>query len=343
MSAEDKERINDDPQSESRKKDHIEMALKSQISKDQLDKRFYYEPILSAHPSEQDLSLHFLNTNFKLPVWVSSMTGGTELAAIINQNLAKACNEFGMGMGLGSCRMLLDSDEFLEDFNVRKVIGDQALYANLGIAQLEVLVEQNKLEKVTELVSKLQANGLIIHVNPMQEWLQPEGDRFTKAPIDTIKRVLDLKLNVIVKEVGQGMGPQSLSALLKLPLQAIDFAANGGTNFSLIELLRSSPEKQHSFSCLAEVGHSADEMVQMINQAKKDLGEERKVNEIIISGGVKNFLDGHYLMKKCELPAIYGQASAFLQHARGSYEKLQEYVSSQAEGLAVANAYLRVR
>ena len=134
-----------DPTAVSRKRDHIELAFKSQIS--ELDSRFYYEPLFAAHPEKGSLQpFIFLNKKFKTPMWVSSMTGGTELAQTINQNLARACKDFGFGMGLGSCRQLLYSDNYFKDFDIRKTLGDEsALFANLGIAQLEVLIERKEL------------------------------------------------------------------------------------------------------------------------------------------------------------------------------------------------------
>ena len=92
-----------DPTAKERKKDHIELAFQSQVISSEIDQRFYYEPLLSAHPSpEQSSSFSFLSKSMKVPLWVSSMTGGTALASTINQNLARACKDFGFGMGLGS-------------------------------------------------------------------------------------------------------------------------------------------------------------------------------------------------------------------------------------------------
>lgn len=335
-----------DPNAAARKRDHIEMALRSQVERSELDRRFYYEPILAAHPQRGSLkSFLFLNKTFRVPLWVSSMTGGTEWAHTINHNLARACRDFGMGMGLGSCRKLLYSDETLADFDVRSKIGDnQPLYANLGIAQLEQLIEKGELYRVDNLIDKLQADGLIIHVNPMQEWLQPEGDRFEKPPLQTITTFLEkMDVSVIVKEVGQGMGYESLKALFQLPLEAIDFAANGGTNFAKLELLRSDATKQKIYSQLANIGHSAEEMVTFTNEIASELGEKMLTKQVIISGGIQHFLDGYYLINKVHLPAAYGQASAFLQHARGSYEELHAYVDAQVQGLELANAFLKVR
>lgn len=336
----------EDTNAVARKKDHIELAFKSQVEDNQLDKRFYYEPLLSAHPDKNILpEFQFLGKKMRAPVWVSSMTGGTELASKINHNLARACRDFGMGMGLGSCRSLLYSDEYLADFNVRPFIGDNLpLYANLGIAQLEQLIDNKEYYVITNLIDKLQADGLIVHVNPFQEWLQPEGDRFKYAPIDTIKNLLDnLDLKIIVKEVGQGMGYESLKALFQLPLEAIDFAANGGTNFAKLELLRSDETKQLIYGQLANVGHSAADMVDITNDIINELGDKALVNQVIISGGVRTFLDGYYLINKLNTNCVYGQASAFLKHARGSYEELYDYVNAQIEGLELANTFLKIR
>jgi len=335
-----------DPTASSRKKDHIELAFQSQIEEGKLDSRFYYEPLLSGHPKAEEIKpFRFLGKTLRTPIWVSSMTGGTEWAKTINQNLALACNEFGIGMGLGSCRSLLYSDEMLSDFDVRAIIGEGLpLYANLGIAQLEQLIKQNELFLIDNLLNKLKADGLIIHVNPLQEWLQPEGDRFEIAPIETIKTIVEYaSFPIIVKEVGQGMGYESLKALFQLPLEAIDFAANGGTNFAKLELLRSDKQKQEIYSKLALVGHSAEDMIEMTTKIIQELGDGIKCKQVIISGGIRNFLDGYYAINKLPLPCVYGQASGFLKHARGSYDELRDYVDAQVQGLILAGAFLKVR
>jgi isopentenyl-diphosphate delta-isomerase len=336
-----------DPTAESRKSDHIEMAFNSQVKSGALDRRFYYEPMLSGHPVTGSLPpLPFLGKTLRVPVWVSSMTGGTALASTINHNLARACAEFGMGMGLGSCRQLLYSNEFLDDFNVRPVIGaDLPLFANLGVAQIEQLIETQETGRIADLVEKLGADGLFIHVNPLQEAMQPEGDHFARPPIEVIQQVLELfDFPVIVKEVGQGFGPASLRALLELPLAAIEFAAGGGTNFAKLELLRSDAVKQEIFGKIAAVGHSAEEMLLWVNEIISELGiHEIKTRHLIISGGVNDFLDGYYLTQKSTLPAVYGQASSFLKYARGDYDALQRYVRAQVNGLALAHAFLRVK
>ena len=329
-----------------RKRDHIELAFKAQLDARELDDRFYYEPMLAAHPESSSLGpIEFVGKKMSAPIWVSSMTGGTEWAHTINHNLARACREFGLGMGLGSCRSLLEDDTHLADFNVRDVIGDELLlFANLGIAQLESIIHQGKIVLLNNLIDKLKADGLIIHVNPLQEWIQPEGDRIQHLPIKTITELLErFDFPVIVKEVGQGFGPESMRALLQLPLAAIDFAASGGTNFSKLESLRTNSEQQVLLSPLIRVGHSAIDMVEMCNTLVGELGGQLACQQLIISGGINDFLDGYYLTKKSILPAIYGQASSFLEYARGDYSALQGFVKGQIKGLELANAFLRLR
>lgn len=328
---------------ENRKKDHIDLAFKSQTGLPDKDNRFYYEPMLSAHPDKGIPPFDFLGKRHKVPMWVSSMTGGTKLAGTINRNLARACNEFGMGMGLGSCRIILEDNTFFDDFNMRPVIGpDLPLWANLGIAQIEELINEKRIDLAVKLVENLQADGLIIHVNPMQEWFQPEGDVLYHSPVETILRFMEtFKLPLIVKEVGQGMGPESLRALLQLPLQAIEFAAFGGTNFARVELLRDENADAMLFEPMSFIGEDAGSMVEYVNEIVAS--EANVCKELIISGGVKNFLDGYYLIKKSKVPAIYGMASTFLKYAKEDYEQLQKFVEGQVRGLEMAYAYLQIK
>jgi isopentenyl-diphosphate delta-isomerase len=327
-----------------RKKDHIDLAFKARTAPDEIDRRFYYEPLMAKHPVAGKLPFPFLGKMLRAPMWISSMTGGTQLAGQINRNLAMVCREFGLGMGLGSCRPILHSDEHFADFDMRDIIGnDLPFYANLGIAQLEPMVLNGDISPVNRLIEHLRADGLIIHVNPLQEWLQTEGDLFSQPPIDTIRTYLEMTtFPVIVKEVGQGMGPESLQALLTLPLEAVELAAYGGTNFAKVELMRSDEFKQHYLGPISRIGHDASEMVELINNIV-DSKIHVRCRHIIISGGIGSFLDGYYLINRCSMPAIYGQASAFLKYAGQSYEELKKFVEYQVEGIQLAAAYFVIK
>jgi len=324
-----------------RKHEHIELAFQSQTTVVEADSRFIYEPLLSEHPKELT-QRSFLGKTIRTPIWACSMTGGTELARKINENIARVCKDFGMGMGLGSCRVLLDDDTCFEEFNVRKYIGDsQPLYANLGIAQIDMLLLNNDTDKIKRLIDKLEADGLIIHVNPLQEWFQPEGNHITRPSIDIIEELIEkAEYPLIIKEVGQGMGNESLKRLLQLPIEAIEFGAFGGANFSMIELLRRDKDECDIYKPLAYVGQTAEQMVDAINLLS--VSGDFVCRQLIISGGIKNFLDGYYLMKKSTVPALYGQASAILKYAKQNYEQLFKYIEMQAKGLSVAEAFLRI-
>ena len=329
---------------ENRKNDHLDLAFSSRVDARDANPHFYYEPLLSAHPQGDLPAFAFAGKTMRLPVWVSSMTGGGNRSGIINQRLAQVCRTFGMGLGLGSCRLLLDDDRHFSDYDVRSILGDeQPLYANLGICQLEKMIDDNQLPRIDELVTRLRADGIIIHINPLQEAFQPEGDVLHHAPVDLLDAFLkQTRLRVIVKEVGQGMGPESLRRLMQMPLQAIEFGALGGTNFSLLELMRHSSPATEALKPFVQVGHTADEMLAMIQQL---IDEKNNIStpELIISGGISSPLHGWQLVKSSPLPSVFGMGAPFLQHANESEEALHQYVGGIEKTWQLADAFLRVK
>ncbi len=330
---------------EDRKRDHIDLAFSSRLEARHADNRFDYEPLFGTHDrTEQEY--HFAGKKLRLPLWVSSMTGGTKRAGTINKNLAQACAEFGLGMGLGSCRILLDSPEHFEDFNVRPIMGNEApLFANMGICQLESMLQDGSSDKLAELVDKLDADGLIVHINPLQEAFQPEGDQLKRPALELLQEYLEkTTMKIIVKEVGQGFGYASLKQLLQMPIEAIEFAAMGGTNFSLVELNRSDAVAAEVFNPFIHVGHTAEEMTLMVNKLVDELPLEAiKAKQLIISGGITSVLDGYYLTSISKLPAFYGMGSAFLRHAMGDYNKLRVFVEKIDQSWSLATNFLKVK
>lgn len=328
----------------SRKSDHIELSLRSQTLQGLQDKRFNYEPLLGAHTSIDSINIAktFVGKNLKFPFWFSSMTGGTQMAKTINLNMAKVCAKLDLGMGLGSVRCLLENDQYLADFDMRKTLGDdRPFYANLGIAQVEQLVATNQLGQIRDLIKKLNVDGLIVHINLLQEWFQPEGDQITVNPIETLKILTDqLDIKIIVKEVGQGMGPKSLQALKELPLSAIELGAFGGTNFSLLESLRHKDDLFNEVNApLINVGHTAKDMIMDINRIfKVDTSLD-----VIISGGVKTPLDAWELYSSCHANSVIGLASSVLKFASESEESLLKYMTSFIECFAFAAQVLHVK
>jgi isopentenyl-diphosphate delta-isomerase len=321
-----------------RKKDHIELTHQSRTSASTVDQRFNYEPLFFKHPSRDDLwPVKFLGKMFHYPIWVSSMTGGIDSGKRINENLARLCGEFKLGMGLGSCRTLLESTERFADFSVRRYMGDQPLLANIGIAQLAELIISNKIERLHEMVKSLEADGLVIHLNPLQEWFQKGGDKYLLSPLAALQSFLqNVSYPIFIKEVGHGIGPKSLKALLELPIAGIEFGAYGGTNFSKLEDLRSQDSSNHKQPFI-HVGHTAYEMVEILNALPS------RNKEFIISGGMNSILDGYELIMKLKSPGLIGMASNFLGPAQTSYQALQEHFIQMQEALLVAKGILDLK
>jgi isopentenyl-diphosphate Delta-isomerase len=331
-----------------RKNHHLDLAKKAQVTNSSLSQAMSnldYEPLFSAHPKSYfQKEQSFLGKKIKAPLWISSMTGGTGKADAINQNLARACREFGLGMGLGSCRPLLESDQYFSDFDLREILGDELpFFANLGICQLEELVLRGQRKKLEAMLERLRSDGLIVHLNPLQEWFQPEGDRLKRPAIDTIQDLLNWDIPLIVKEVGQGMGPRSLEALMRLPLKALEFAAFGGTNFSYLEMLRTQDQALAKDKELAFVGHSAEEMVFTVNQLLNKIGSDALCHEFIISGGIQGPVHGYSLINSCRAVCVYGQAKALLEAASGEYEVLSEHIKKQLWSLSMCEKFLHTK
>lgn len=363
---------------DNRKEEHINLASKSQFrvqNNEKISSLFTYEPLFSTSINvcknanefkRSDYSLKYpclqkeiFNKKCTLPLWVSSMTGGTKKALPLNQTLAKVSNHFGLGMGLGSCRPLLEESmknnipfkrcKNFADFNLRPYLKNNLpLVANLGIAQIEKLIKIHGAKStcgiLEEMLDSLGADGIFVHINLLQEFLQPEGDVIEVPVFETLCELLKYaSFNVAVKEVGQGMGPKSLRHLMQLPLAAIEFAALGGTNFSQLEILRGGPKALNVFS---EVGHEAGEMLDFVLSLKEQLSEKLMCKHFIVSGGIAHFLQGHYFVKRLEqkgLEGFYGQAHFLLDLAHQGESALMDYVNNVANGLAMALQVLEIK
>lgn len=307
-----------------RKNDHIELTKASQKSSHKSN--LVYEPLLSSHQFNED-EIDFLGKKLKAPLWISSMTGGGSKGKGLNQVYARACKEHGIGLGLGSLRIAIEDEAYKEDFNVRHLIGQNLpLWGNLGIAQVEKYLEDESWNKVEDLWRELDLDGAFIHINPLQEWVQDEGDRLLKSPMKTLERLKkETKLPIMIKGVGQGIGPKSLKALADLNFLGIEFGAWGGTNFSILEASR----KSHSVDLwkdLGRLGQSKDQMMNDIIDLKNLFSEE---THLIISGGIRSLLDGVELLKRSPFPSVIGMAWPYLKAAEEGESILKETINEQ--------------
>lgn len=262
----------------------------------------------------------------RAPVLISCMTGGTQEGARINRILASAAEECGLAMGLGSGRAALESPETLATFDVRSMAPGVPLLANLGAVQLN---KGYAPAECSRLVERLAADALVLHLNALQEALQPEGDtcfRGLLAKIAALCAAVDFP--VVVKEVGWGIDAGDVRRLFDAGVAAVDVAGAGGTSWSEVERHRIAiPWRARVAAAFAGWGIPTAECVRAARAAAP-------AGTIIASGGITTGLE---VAMAIALGAdIAGIAGPFLRAAAESQERAIEFAREIAETLRVA-------
>ncbi|MDO8553387.1 MAG: type 2 isopentenyl-diphosphate Delta-isomerase [Candidatus Micrarchaeota archaeon] len=224
---------------ESRKKDHVDLVLKKDVQYakfsgfERID--FIHNALPECNFDEIDLSCEFLGKKLSYPLLITGMTGGYKDAERINKSLAAAAEKFGLAFGVGSQRAMIETPELKKTYYVRDVAPNIPLIANIGGVQLK----KYGLEKVSSLVSSIEADALAIHLNPLQEMIQPEGDRDFIGVLAAIKNACEkLGVPVIVKETGAGISQDVALQLKQAGASYIDVSGSGGTSWSKVEYMR---------------------------------------------------------------------------------------------------------
>ncbi len=224
---------------ESRKKDHVDLVLKKDVQYakspgfERID--FIHNALPECNFNKIDLSCQFLGKRLNYPLLITGMTGGYKDAERINKGLAEAAEKFGLAFGVGSQRAMLENPELKKTYHVRDVAPNIPLIANIGGVQLK----KYGLEKVSSLVSSIEADALAIHLNPLQEMIQPEGDRdFTGVLAAIAGACKNVGVPVIVKETGAGINQDVALQLKQAGVSYIDISGSGGTSWSKVEYLR---------------------------------------------------------------------------------------------------------
>lgn len=297
---------------EQRKADHIRINLEedvaSRVTAGLERYRFVHEALPEIDMAAIDLSVEVLGRRLGAPLLISSMTGGTEQAREINRNLAAAAQRHGLAMGVGSTRAAVAHPELADSFRVRDVAPDILLLANIGAVQLNYGFTVEMCRRAVDLV---EADALILHLNPLQEATQPEGDVNWAGLIAKIEQVVrEVGVPVIAKEVGWGISPRAAKALAEAGVAAIDVAGAGGTSWSQVEMYRAQTEVQRRIAAaFADWGIPTAESIQYVREAAPGM-------PIFASGGLKTGVDG----AKCLAlgATLFGMAGPLLKAASQS-------------------------
>jgi isopentenyl-diphosphate Delta-isomerase len=304
-----------------RKAEHIRICLESDVQFPAQGSGFdRYQFVHSCLPEldyqEIDLTTKLLGKHLGAPILISSMTGGTAQAKEINYRLAEVAQEYKLAMGVGSQRVAIEQPQVADTFQVRRIAPDILLFANLGAVQLNY---RYGIEQCLRAVELLEADALILHLNPLQECIQPQGDTNFKGLLDRIATICDrLPVPVIIKEVGNGISAQMAQQLIAAGASGIDVAGAGGTSWAKVESERAkTPLQRRLGQTFADWGIPTTECITTIRQIAPTL-------PLIASGGLKNGLD---IAKAIALGAdVGGLALPFLQAADLSTAAVRELV-----------------
>jgi isopentenyl-diphosphate delta-isomerase len=219
-----------------RKADHIELCATGDVGF--RSKTTLLEQVELVHDSlpelaldEIDLSVSILGKQLRAPLFIAGMTGGTARARDINRELAAIAEERGYGFGLGSQRAMLRGDRD-ETYQVREVAPTALILGNIGAVQAREL----STDAVTDLIGRVGADALCVHLNPAQEVVQPGGDRYFAGALGAIERLAEeLAVPVVAKETGCGIGPRAARRLARAGVRHVDVSGAGGTSWVAVE------------------------------------------------------------------------------------------------------------
>ena len=316
---------------ERRKADHIRINLEENVQFPHLTTglehyRFMHQAVPELNLAEVDLHVELFGKRLNAPLLISSMTGGTAQAQMLNRRLAAAAQVAGIAMGLGSQRAAIEDGSLAESYQVRKVAPDILLFANVGVVQLNYGYGLDQCRRAVEMI---EADALILHFNALQEAVQPEGDGNFAGLLKKIEAVCHaLSVPVIAKEVGWGFSESAAHALAGVGVGAIDVAGAGGTSWSEVEYHR-APTAFHArvARSFADWGIPTSDSIGYVKSGAPGL-------PIIASGGLRDGID----VAKCIAlgATLGGMASPFLKAAAESEEAIAELARELATQIRVA-------
>ena len=301
---------------EKRKADHIqinlEKSVQSGLSAGFDDYQLPHEALPEIRLEDVNLEQTLFQKAVRTPILISSMTGGTTEALKINQNLAAAAQERGLPMGVGSQRAALENPSLASSFRIRDLAPDILLFANLGAVQLNYGMTPDHCQAAVDMID---ADGLILHLNALQEAVQPEGETDFSQLAQKISQVCQVvNVPVIIKEVGWGISSRTARLLSAAGVAAVDVAGAGGTSWSEVEMHRAETEQGRRIAAaFLDWGIPTAKSIKIVKEEIPDL-------IVFASGGIRSGVD---IAKAIALGAVLGgMASPFLRAAADSKESV---------------------
>ena len=316
---------------ERRKREHIETVLNADVAAKGVTtgfERFFFEhralPELALDAI--DLSVTLFGRRLAAPLLISSMTGGTMAARDINRRLAEAAQALGIAMGLGSQRAAIERADLADTFRVRDVARDVLLFANIGAAQLNLGYGVDQARRAVEMI---EADALFLHLNPLQEAVQADGDRDWRSLADKIAALVSkLGVPVVVKEVGNGISADVAQTLAECGVAAIDVAGAGGTSWSEVEAHR-APDAFRRRVAHAFAGWGIPTALALI-----DVRRAVPSLPVFASGGLRSGID---VAKAIRLGAtLCGTAAPVLGTATETAAAVQDRIAGMIAELRIA-------
>lgn len=239
-----------------------------------------YQAIPESNLAQISTKTSFLSQPLNAPILIGAMTGGADKSALINKNLALAAEELGVGLMLGSQRVMLENEAALSSFTVRPYAPSSLIIGNLGAAQFNKGYDHDHIIRAIELID---ANALAIHTNPLQEALQSSGDFDFSELAQKLERIVpQVPYPVLLKEVGHGLSKESALRIQNVGFAALDVAGAGGTSWAKVEEFVSYGELKHPD--LAEWGIPTANALADVHQALPQM-------PLIASGGIRSGID----------------------------------------------------
>src|SRR5262245_16292788 len=301
-----------------RKADHIKINLeqdvRSALTTGLENYHFTHEALPELDLNRIDTTLKLFDKQLAVPILISSMTGGTAEAETLNLRLAEAAQAMNIAMGVGSQRVALENPEQARTFQVRRVAPNILLFANLGAVQFNY---GYGIDQCRRAVDMIQADAIILHLNPLQEAVQDAGDTNFEGLAKKIEEVCkQIEVPVIAKEVGWGISERTAKLLADCGVSAIDVAGAGGTSWSQVEMHRAPDEFTRQLAAtFVGWGIPTSDSILNVKKAVPDM-------TVFASGGIKDGLD---IAKCIALGAtLGGMAGQFLKAAAVSTEKVIE-------------------